>query len=75
MVAEQQVAGRGRRDRQWVSPPRAGLTLSVLLRPGRAQPERGWAAAPVGTFGWLPLLAGVGPAARPCSGSPRSTRP
>ena len=51
VVAEQQVAGRGRRDRQWVSPPRAGLTLSVLLRPGDAVPNRRW--------GWLPLLAGV----------------
>jgi BirA family biotin operon repressor/biotin-[acetyl-CoA-carboxylase] ligase len=59
VVAEQQVAGRGRRDRQWVSPPRAGLTVSVLLRPGRAQAEKGWAPTPAGTFGWLPLLAGV----------------
>src|SRR5919112_6718173 len=43
VVAEQQVAGRGRRDRQWVSPPRAGLTLSVLLRPaGVASGGRGW---------------------------------
>jgi BirA family biotin operon repressor/biotin-[acetyl-CoA-carboxylase] ligase len=51
IVAEQQRDGRGRRDRQWVSPPRAGLTLSVLLRPGPAVPQRTW--------GWLPLLAGV----------------
>jgi BirA family biotin operon repressor/biotin-[acetyl-CoA-carboxylase] ligase len=51
VVAEQQVAGRGRRDRQWVSPARAGLTLSVLLRPGDEVPNRNW--------GWLPLLAGV----------------
>jgi BirA family biotin operon repressor/biotin-[acetyl-CoA-carboxylase] ligase len=51
VVAEQQAAGRGRRDRQWVSPPRAGLTLSVLLRPGTGVPQRNW--------GWLPLLAGV----------------
>lgn len=50
VVAEQQVAGRGRRDRVWVSPPRAGLTLSVLLRPAGV-PNRHW--------GWLPLLAGV----------------
>src|ERR1700759_2827309 len=59
VVAEQQVAGRGRRDRQWLSPPRAGLTVSVLLRPGRAHDEYGWAPAPTGMYGWLPLLAGV----------------
>jgi BirA family biotin operon repressor/biotin-[acetyl-CoA-carboxylase] ligase len=59
VVAEQQVAGRGRRDRQWQSPPRAGLTLSVLLRPGAARPEHGWPALAPGTYGWLPLLAGV----------------
>jgi BirA family biotin operon repressor/biotin-[acetyl-CoA-carboxylase] ligase len=53
------VAGRGRRDRQWTSPPRAGLTASVLLRPGRAGPERGWAPAPAAAFSWLPLLAAV----------------
>jgi BirA family biotin operon repressor/biotin-[acetyl-CoA-carboxylase] ligase len=35
------------------------LTLSLLLRPGVADPERGWAAAPQRTWGWLPLLAGV----------------
>src|SRR4051812_11545711 len=33
VVAEQQTAGRGRLDRTWQSPPRAGLLLSVLLRP------------------------------------------
>jgi BirA family biotin operon repressor/biotin-[acetyl-CoA-carboxylase] ligase len=49
LAAEYQSAGRGRLDRAWVSPPRAGLTFSVLLRP---------AAAPA-TWGWLPLLAGV----------------
>ncbi|WP_433223686.1 biotin--[acetyl-CoA-carboxylase] ligase [Dactylosporangium sp. CS-047395] len=49
VVAERQTAGRGRLGRQWESPPRAGLALSVLLRP----------TAPPARLGWLPLLAGV----------------
>jgi BirA family transcriptional regulator, biotin operon repressor / biotin---[acetyl-CoA-carboxylase] ligase len=50
LAAEQQTAGRGRLGRSWVSPPRAALTFSVLLRP---------AAVPRARLGWLPLLAGV----------------
>lgn len=50
VVAEQQTAGRGRLDRRWESPPRAGIALSVLLRPG---------GVPATRLGWLPLLAGV----------------
>ena len=53
VVAESQTAGRGRQGRGWVSPPQAGLTFSVLLRPG--VPRERW--------GWLPLLAGVAVAA------------
>ena len=34
VVGEEQVTGRGRLDRTWVSPPRAGLTFSMLFRPG-----------------------------------------
>ena len=49
LVAEHQVSGRGRLDRTWVSPPRAGLTFSVVLRP----------EPPIPSWGWLPLLAGV----------------
>jgi BirA family biotin operon repressor/biotin-[acetyl-CoA-carboxylase] ligase len=49
LVAEHQAAGRGRLDRTWVSPPRAGLTVSVLLRPG----------VPAARRAWLPLLTGV----------------
>jgi BirA family biotin operon repressor/biotin-[acetyl-CoA-carboxylase] ligase len=49
VVAERQLAGRGRLDRTWLSPARAGLTFSVLLRP----------ALPTAEWGWLPLLAGV----------------
>jgi len=50
VVAEAQTAGRGRFERRWQSPPRAGLTFSVLLRPRYIGHRR---------YGWLPLLAGV----------------
>ena len=46
IVAETQTSGRGRQGRSWVSPSRAGLTFSVLLRPPQIS-------------GWLPLLAGL----------------
>lgn len=50
LVAESQTAGRGRLHRDWTSPPRAGLTFSILLRPDDVPTTR---------WGWLPLLAGV----------------
>jgi len=49
LVAEYQAAGRGRLDRVWTSPPRAGLTVSFLLRPD----------VPAARRAWLPLLTGV----------------
>ncbi|MFE7507768.1 biotin--[acetyl-CoA-carboxylase] ligase [Promicromonospora sp. NPDC057488] len=49
LVAEEQTAGRGRAGRSWETPPRAGLTVSVLLRP----------RVPAEALGWLPLLAGL----------------
>jgi BirA family biotin operon repressor/biotin-[acetyl-CoA-carboxylase] ligase len=49
LVAEHQQAGRGRLDRSWTSPPRAGLTVSVLVRPD----------VPAARRGWLSLLTGV----------------
>jgi BirA family biotin operon repressor/biotin-[acetyl-CoA-carboxylase] ligase len=50
LAAEEQTAGRGRMGRSWVSPPRAALTFSLLVRPDTVPPAR---------RGWLPLLAGV----------------
>ena len=49
LVAEEQRSGRGRLDRVWQMPARAGLLFSVLLRQP-LEPAR---------WGWLPLLAGV----------------
>lgn len=49
LVAGEQLGGRGRLDRSWVSPRDAGLTLSVLLRP----------VPPSSTWGWLPIVAGL----------------
>lgn len=46
VVAEEQTQGRGRLDRSWSSPPRAGLTFSALVRPPLVD-------------GWIPLLAGL----------------
>jgi BirA family transcriptional regulator, biotin operon repressor / biotin---[acetyl-CoA-carboxylase] ligase len=53
LAAEEQRAGRGRMGRPWISPPRAALTFSLLLKP----------AVPPARRGWLPLLTGVAVAA------------
>ena len=51
LVAEYQRAGRGRLGRSWSAPARAGLSVSMLLRPDGVAPGR-WSL--------LPLLVGVG---------------
>lgn len=38
-VADYQTEGRGRRGRIWLCPPRAGLLMSVLLRPRQTAPH------------------------------------
>jgi len=50
VVAEHQTAGRGRLDRAWTVPPRAGLTFTVLLRPAGVPPSQ---------WSWITLAAGV----------------
>ncbi|MCW2604142.1 MAG: birA 1 [Pseudonocardiales bacterium] len=50
LVADFQHGGRGRLDRAWTSPPRAGLMFSALVDCGPVPPAR-WA--------WLPLLSGL----------------
>lgn len=50
LIAEAQEAGRGRHARNWVSPPRAQIAMSVLVRPSGIDPS---------VLGWLPLLTGV----------------
>ena len=54
LVAEHQTAGRGRLDRVWTAPARAGITMSVLVRP----PD-----VPVSRWPWIPLLSGLAVAA------------
>jgi BirA family transcriptional regulator, biotin operon repressor / biotin---[acetyl-CoA-carboxylase] ligase len=49
LIAEEQSSGRGRLGRHWVSPARAGLTMSFLLRP--TVPREQW--------GTLSLLTAV----------------
>ena len=50
LVAGSQTAGRGRAGREWSSPVGQSLAVSVLLKPGFANPD---------SYAWLPLLAGV----------------
>ncbi|MBF6394157.1 biotin--[acetyl-CoA-carboxylase] ligase, partial [Nocardia farcinica] len=50
LVAEYQDRGRGRHERSWVSPPRAQIAMSILVRLGGIEPA---------VLGWLPLLTGV----------------
>lgn len=50
LVAEAQERGRGRLARAWASPPRAQISLSLLVRPDGAEPA---------ALGWLPLLTGI----------------
>ncbi|SHJ14845.1 BirA family transcriptional regulator, biotin operon repressor / biotin-[acetyl-CoA-carboxylase] ligase [Tessaracoccus bendigoensis DSM 12906] len=49
LIAMEQTAGRGRLDRQWVSPPGMSISMSLLLAP---RPD-------LTQWGWLSILAGM----------------
>jgi len=57
VLAEEQMAGRGRLGRCWVSPPRSSILMSVLLFP----PPQLAGAEPESAFGcpWLTALGAV----------------
>jgi BirA family biotin operon repressor/biotin-[acetyl-CoA-carboxylase] ligase len=53
VLADAQTAGRGRRGREWFSPPGSGLYVSLVLMPGRSRVDGARATA------LLTLAAGV----------------
>lgn len=62
VVAEAQTAGRGRRGRTWVSPPRKNLYFSVILRPD-LPPSRAPELTLVGSLALCDALRQAGVAA------------
>ncbi|WP_280432855.1 biotin--[acetyl-CoA-carboxylase] ligase [Nocardia brasiliensis] len=50
LLAEQQEQGRGRHARTWISPARAQISMSLLVRLPGIEPA---------VLGWLPLLTGI----------------
>lgn len=49
IATEHQTQGRGRLDREWVTPPNSAITVSLLLTPD----------VPAERWTWLPLLTGL----------------
>ncbi|MDT0187650.1 biotin--[acetyl-CoA-carboxylase] ligase [Microbacterium sp. ARD31] len=50
LLTDDQRAGRGRLDREWIAPPGMALAISTVLRVD---------ALPVSARGWIPLMAGA----------------
>ena len=58
-VTDEQSAGRGRRGRNWESPPGKGLLFSVLVRLSSSDSGNGLSWTESSDTGWVPLVAGV----------------
>ena len=56
VVADQQVAGRGRLGRQWITLPGAALAFSLVIRPSAAEAERLALFSPLAAVSLLQVL-------------------
>ncbi len=61
LVADHQIAGRGRAGRTWTAPPGAGLLMSILLRPPAAVMDLCTMAVAVAAASAVESVAGVSP--------------
>lgn len=59
LIADSQIAGRGRLGRTWEVPAGAAMISSVLLRPVDASAHPGVPAFLPTGYGWLSILAGI----------------
>ena len=46
-ISDYQTAGRGRQGREWMTPPKSGLLLSVGFRPDNLLSDHGWRLAAI----------------------------
>ena len=60
VAADQQSAGRGRLNRQWVTHPGGALAFSLILRPTMPERERIELFSPLGALGVASALEGLG---------------
>lgn len=59
LIADSQIAGKGRLGRTWEVPAGAAMISSVLLRPADASAHPGVPAFLPTGYGWLSILAGI----------------
>jgi len=58
-VADQQSAGRGRRDRHWEAPPGRALLLSAGFRPSEVTQAQSWRLAAVVSLAMLEAISAI----------------